>query len=57
MVGVAVPVSAVLAWILVHALHSALWYALVPIVALGCGALYAVSNISQDSQRDRDRGR
>lgn len=55
--GVAVPVAAILSWILAEATHNSLWYALVAIVAVLSGALYASSGLTDGRVRNRDRDR
>ena len=51
--GVAVPVAAILSWILATATHRSLWYGLLVVVAVLSGALYR----SGGRQEGRDRQR
>jgi 1,4-dihydroxy-2-naphthoate octaprenyltransferase len=55
--GVAVPVAAILSWVLATATHSSLWYALVVMVAVLGGALYAAGGRPGGHERARNRDR
>ncbi len=50
--GVAVPVAAILTWILATATHRVLWYALVAVVAALSGAVYRSGGHREPHDRD-----